>query len=92
MSSILEEQFIKALKVLSTRDENLANNIIETDNNSSNQLLDSIMSGLKDINGPIILTYGDILFNDKIISELINKYGLIVNGFILVGPLPTSSP
>ena len=31
MSSILEEQFIKALKVLSTRDENLANNIIETD-------------------------------------------------------------
>ena len=31
MSSILEEQFIKALKVLSTRDENLANDIIETD-------------------------------------------------------------
>ena len=31
MSSILEEQFIRALKVLSTRDENLANDIIETD-------------------------------------------------------------
>ena len=31
MSSILEEQFIKALKVLSTRDENLANDIFETD-------------------------------------------------------------
>ena len=31
MSSILEEQFSKALKVISTRDENLANNIIETD-------------------------------------------------------------
>ena len=31
MGSILEEQFNKALKVLSTRDENIANDIIETD-------------------------------------------------------------
>tara|TARA_B100000941_G_scaffold241046_1_gene184514 strand:- start:2199 stop:3851 length:1653 start_codon:yes stop_codon:yes gene_type:complete len=46
-------------------------NIIETNNNRSNQLLDSIMSGLENINGPIIFTYGDILFNNKIISELV---------------------
>jgi phosphoenolpyruvate phosphomutase len=53
-------------------------NIIETDNNSSNQLLDSIMTGLENINGPVIFTYGDILFNDKIISELVSSENDIV--------------
>ena len=47
--------------------------IIETNNNDSNQLLDSIMIGFKNIDGPSIFTYGDILFNDKIISELISN-------------------
>ena len=31
MGSILEEQFTNALKVVSTRDQNLANNVVETD-------------------------------------------------------------
>ena len=30
MGSILEEQFANALKVVSTRDQNLANNVVET--------------------------------------------------------------
>ena len=39
MGSILEEQFNKALKVLSTRDENLANDIIDTDKQINDCLL-----------------------------------------------------
>ena len=46
-------------------------NLIETKDIKQNQMLDSIMAGLEDIKGPVILTYGDILFNEKIISELI---------------------
>ena len=46
-------------------------NLIETKDIKQNQMLDSIMAGLEGIKGPVILTYGDILFNEKIISELI---------------------
>ena len=46
-------------------------NLVETKDIKQNQMLDSIMAGLEGIKGPVILTYGDILFNEKIISELI---------------------
>ena len=52
---------------------------IEIDTTSSDQLLDSIMSGFDSINEPTILAYGDIMFNEKIVSKLIsNEYDIVI--------------
>ena len=58
---------------LSDFESSLENNInlIETKNTEVNQMLDSIMSGLEKAEGPAIIAYGDILFNSKIISDLL---------------------
>ncbi|MBO82775.1 MAG: phosphoenolpyruvate mutase [Actinobacteria bacterium] len=51
--------------------EQLRTKLIETKYSEDNRLLDSIMSAYDDLQGHTIITYGDILFNDKIISGLI---------------------
>ena len=53
-------------------------NLIETKNTEVNQMLDSIMLGLEKIEGPSIIAYGDILFNSKIISDLLTNDSDIV--------------
>ena len=52
--------------------------LVEIDTGSSDQLLSSIMKGFEGIDGPAILTYGDIMFNEKIVSELIQNENDIV--------------
>jgi phosphoenolpyruvate phosphomutase len=52
--------------------------LVEIDTGSSDQLLDSIMKGFENVDGPSILAYGDIMFNEKIVSELIQNEDDIV--------------
>ena len=52
--------------------------LVEIDTGSSDQLLDSIMKGFENVYGPSILAYGDIMFNEKIVSELIQNEDDIV--------------
>jgi choline kinase len=51
--------------------EKLDINLIESKYSDKDNLLKSIMSAEKVMNGNIILLYGDILFNEKIISSVI---------------------
>lgn len=54
-------------------------NFIQIDTTGSDQLLDSIMSGFNSIDEPTILAYGDIMFNEKIVSRLIsNEYDIVI--------------
>lgn len=53
-------------------------NAIEIKDIEQNQMLNSIMTGIENIEGPAIITYGDILFNNKIISELVSNENDIV--------------
>ena len=53
--------------------------LVEIDTGSSDQLLDSIMKGFENVDGPSILAYGDIMFNEKIVSELIqNEHDIVI--------------
>ena len=53
-------------------------NAIEIKDIEQNQMLNSIMTGIENIEGPAIITYGDILFNNKIISGLVSNENDIV--------------
>ena len=53
-------------------------NVVEIKDIEQNQMLNSIMTGIENIEGPAIITYGDILFNNKIISELVSNENDIV--------------
>ncbi len=54
-------------------------NFIQIDTTGSDQLLDSIMSGFHNIDEPTILAYGDIMFNEKIVSRLIsNEHDIVI--------------
>ena len=53
-------------------------NVVEIKDIEQNQMLNSIMTGIENIEGPAIITYGDILFNNKIISGLVSNENDIV--------------
>ena len=53
-------------------------NAVEIKDIEQNQMLNSIMTGIENIEGPAIITYGDILFNNKIISGLVSNENDIV--------------
>jgi phosphoenolpyruvate phosphomutase len=53
--------------------EKLDINLIQSEYSDENNLLKSIMSAEKLMSGNILLLYGDILFNEKIISSIISQ-------------------